>query len=377
MSSLADLTELVGFFSYSRRDDEHSEGALSRLRARIYSELRLQLGRDFRLWQDTAAITEGALWEEEIKRAIAESVFFIPIVTPSAVGSKHCRFEFESFLKREAALGRNNLIFPLLYVRVPGLEKEEEWRRDDVLKIIGARQYIDWQRVRLRSFAEPEVAEKVEQYCGNIIETLRQPWVSPEERRAEEDRVRQEAEEDARRFAERQRLAREAEQRRRTEETERLARGAEQRREAEEEERRGNAVDAARRAEEARRQEGDSARRAAEKSDEALGAWNPLWRAWSIGGAAIAVVAVAVLVFILQLALRPPSDAPPAVAEAPPSMPPDDRGEAVSNDAKPSGRLTATGRSIIEFGGGQSAPEPVPQSQPKGEFTATGRRKLQ
>ena len=52
MSSLADLPELVGFFSYSRRDDEHSGGALSRLRARIYDELRLQLGRDVRLWRD-------------------------------------------------------------------------------------------------------------------------------------------------------------------------------------------------------------------------------------------------------------------------------------------------------------------------------------
>src|SRR5262245_43406898 len=101
MATLADIAELVGFFSYSRRDDQHSDGALSRLRTRIHGELRLQLGRDFRLWQDTAAIPEGALWEDEIKRAIAESVFFIPIVTPSAVASTHCRLEFESFLARE------------------------------------------------------------------------------------------------------------------------------------------------------------------------------------------------------------------------------------------------------------------------------------
>src|SRR5215469_9995035 len=104
MTSLADLPELVGFFSYSRRDDIHSDGGLSRLRARIQSELRLQLGREFRLWQDTAAIPEGALWEDEIRRAIDESVFSIPIVTPAAVSSSHCRFEFESFLKREASL---------------------------------------------------------------------------------------------------------------------------------------------------------------------------------------------------------------------------------------------------------------------------------
>jgi hypothetical protein len=62
---------------------------------------------------------------------------------------------------REAALGRNNLIFPILYVRVPALEREEEWRRHDVLKIIGERQYMNWQSLRHRDLAEPEVRTKI------------------------------------------------------------------------------------------------------------------------------------------------------------------------------------------------------------------------
>jgi uncharacterized protein (DUF2252 family) len=140
----------------------------------------------------------GSLWEEEIKKAIAESVFFIPVVTPNAVRSKHCKLEFESFLKREGALGRNNLIFPILYVPVPGLEKkEEEWRRDDVLKIIGERQYMDWQRFRVRSLSESEVAERIVRYCGKIVLALRQPWVSPKERGREvEAKARQQAQEE-------------------------------------------------------------------------------------------------------------------------------------------------------------------------------------
>src|SRR6516165_692171 len=44
MTSLADLPELVGFFSYSREDDEGSGGELSALRGRIQHELRAQLG---------------------------------------------------------------------------------------------------------------------------------------------------------------------------------------------------------------------------------------------------------------------------------------------------------------------------------------------
>jgi formylglycine-generating enzyme required for sulfatase activity len=185
MSSLADLPDLVGFFSYSRRDDEHSLGALSRLRARIQSELRLQMGRDFRLWQDTAAIPEGVVWETEIKRAISESVFFIPIVTPSAVGSAHCRIEFEAFLKRETELGRNDLIFPILYITVEGLENEKQWRQNGLLTVIASRQYLDWRKYRHHDYGSPDVAHKIEQFSGNIYRALRQPWVTPEERQRE------------------------------------------------------------------------------------------------------------------------------------------------------------------------------------------------
>ena len=150
MSSLADAPDLVGFFSYSREDDEGSGGKLSKLRERIQEELRLQLGRtrkDFRLWQDKVAIAHGELWEDTIKKGISESVFFIPIITPTAVRSSYCKFEFESFLARERELDRNNLIFLILYVPVPALT-DDRWRQDPLLAIIGSRQYEDWQNLR-------------------------------------------------------------------------------------------------------------------------------------------------------------------------------------------------------------------------------------
>lgn len=78
MSTLAELPELVGFFSYSRDDDEAFKRTLSALRDGI---CRAELGRaktSFRLWQDQAAIAPGKLWESEIKAAIHQSVFFIP-----------------------------------------------------------------------------------------------------------------------------------------------------------------------------------------------------------------------------------------------------------------------------------------------------------
>ena len=128
MASLADLPELVGFFSYSRDDDQGSRGALSALRDAIQNELSAQLGRsqsDFHIWQDKTAIPLDTHWEKEIAQGIGQAVFFVPIITPRALCSQHCAFEFQAFLKREAELGRDDLVFPILYIPVPALEDEK------------------------------------------------------------------------------------------------------------------------------------------------------------------------------------------------------------------------------------------------------------
>jgi TIR domain len=186
MSSLADIPELIGFFSYSRDDDEDAKGALSALRDRILRDLGMQLGRgrsDLRLWQDKTAIPHGTKWEEEIKTAITQSVFFIPIVTPRSLRSKHCKYEFDLFLAREAELERRDLIFPILYVRVPALEDERQWRNDDVLSVIGSRQYLNWLSMRFVDVDSYDAAREVDKFCANIYGALNQPWTSPAERR--------------------------------------------------------------------------------------------------------------------------------------------------------------------------------------------------
>ena len=211
MSSLADLPELVGFFSYSREDDADSHGALSALRSRIQGELRGQLGRTaktFRLWQDKEAIPSGTLWESEIKNAAAQSVFFVPIITPTVVASPYCRFELESFLAREAALGRNDLVFPILYIDVPGLEDAAAERNDPVLSLIAKRQYVDWRKLRHRDVGTTDASEAIERFCTHIRNALRRAWVSPEERKQQEEAAGQ-------RLAETERQRREVEAKRR------------------------------------------------------------------------------------------------------------------------------------------------------------------
>jgi hypothetical protein len=279
MSSLANLPEVIGFFSYSREDDEAFRGTLSALRDAIQRELGAQLGRskrNFRLWQDQEAISPGKLWESEIKTAVEQSVFFIPIVTPRVVNSEYCQFEFESFLARERTLGRADLVFPILYISVPALEDEAQWRNHPVLSAIAKRQYVDWRSMRHLDIQSTVVREAIERFCNKIVEALQQSWQSPEERkrredaeaqtRAEEERRRQEvetkrrAEEDARRRhdeAEARRIAderrqQEAETKRRADEERRQAQTEAEARQRAEQERRGREAEAKQRADQER-----------------------------------------------------------------------------------------------------------------------------
>jgi hypothetical protein len=187
MSSLAELSKLVGFFSYSRDDDADFKGALAALRDGIHRELRIQLGRtktDLDLWQDQKSIRIGKNWENEIKSAINRSAFMIPIISPSAVNSKYCKFEIEAFLGREQALGRSDLMFPILYVPVDALEIEAKWRADPVLSIIGAR-HVNWNPLRHLDANSASVREEISRFCRNIVEVLNEPWMSQEERNPE------------------------------------------------------------------------------------------------------------------------------------------------------------------------------------------------
>ena len=61
MSSLADAPDLVGFFSYSREDDEDSGGKLSKLRERIQAELRVQRPHEER-FQTMAGQGRNCAW---------------------------------------------------------------------------------------------------------------------------------------------------------------------------------------------------------------------------------------------------------------------------------------------------------------------------
>jgi len=342
MSSLADFPDLVGFFSYSREDDADSHGALSALRTRIQGELRVQLGRTsktFRLWQDKEAIPSGTLWESEIKTAVGQSVFFIPIITPTVVASPYCKFELESFLAREAELGRSDLVFPILYVDVPTLKEPVRRQNDPVLSLIAKRQYVDWREFRHLDFNSTELRRAVERFCTHIRDALHRSWISPGEKDAVQERAKAERAEAERRIEE----ARQAEQvqAHEREEDQRRQREAkaEQRRQKEAEAERREAAEQRLREEAAARRLAEEERRRAEREERRLRHTQarPLWppsRAVLAGAFLVCVVLLGTVGAWLAMSPTPtpvastptfsptPTPAPVTPAPAPVTPPP-------------------------------------------------------
>ncbi len=158
--------------SYTRFDDENDGAYLTDLRERLSREVRAYTGRPFHIFQDTEDIKWGQSFEARIDAALASITFFLPILTPGFFTSRFCRYELEQFLRREAALGRNDLVLPVYYIRVPALENPALQASDPLAQTLAARQYIDWRRLRRRSFDLPEVHDRLAEMAEQIADAL-------------------------------------------------------------------------------------------------------------------------------------------------------------------------------------------------------------
>lgn len=305
----------VGFWSYSRHDDEFSRGRLSQLRALLLAELRTQYGRNgVQLFQDVSAIPHGADWERITTGAIDESTFFIPIVTPFYMQSEWCARETKLFEVRERTifdtysdLSRDRRrIFPLLWIDVTGIEPIDE----AAMAAIRAAQWCDFSNLRHRNLEQDEqVLAKVAAFAKSIVDVLQLRIEAPltaeereqSERDAEEARRR---EEEAARDAERQRALEEA------------AATAEATRLETQEERQRRERQQSQRLTANRRERHEAALRARADRFAALLRSRKLW--WGAGAALLALLAILILPRLFGgVKPRPAIEAVPGSAPAP------------------------------------------------------------
>jgi hypothetical protein len=166
------MLDPVGFWSYARQDDAHSDGQLSQLRAIVGKQIILQCGDEVKLWQDIVAIPFGVDWSSEIERTIGQTTFFIPIITPRFLKSRHCCDEFVAFRRRMQAMGRDDLIFPVHYVTVEDMRPSETIFGDQ-LDALRRHQWIDFRPLVFEDPKSTKVKQWAAQLAAGILAAMR------------------------------------------------------------------------------------------------------------------------------------------------------------------------------------------------------------
>lgn len=162
----------MAFMSYVRFDDNYEDGKLTRFRERLSSEVRLQSGQDFPIFQDHADIKAGQDWKQRIDESLDGAKFLIAVITPSFFKSQFCRYELQRFFEREQRLGRNDLIFPVYYVNCPFLHDETRLAQDELAEKLMTRQFTDWRELRHEPFTSPQAGRMLEQLAIQIRDAI-------------------------------------------------------------------------------------------------------------------------------------------------------------------------------------------------------------
>jgi hypothetical protein len=187
-----DFLPAIGFWSYTRVDDDVDDKPLSRLRVRVERELRGQLGRSVKIFQDVTAISPGAIWERETQRAVDEATIFIPIVTPSFLHSAECMREVRMFLERQQRLIEAHpelhdltTIFPIHYNDadpIYGLVSRTE--DADLRKALKAHHWSDFRELRHEPDSSPQVKQWVARFAAGmrplLMTTVERPEPAPQ-----------------------------------------------------------------------------------------------------------------------------------------------------------------------------------------------------
>lgn len=158
---------VAGFWSYSHDDDERDGNAVVRLAARVQDEYALVTGEALTLFVDRTQLSWGDEWRHRIDSALAETTFFIPVITPLYFKRDECRRELLSFAGQAESLGAIELIMPILYIDVPGLTESDP---DEVRALVARMQYSDWRELRLSDESSSEYRRGVNSLALKLAE---------------------------------------------------------------------------------------------------------------------------------------------------------------------------------------------------------------
>ena len=153
---------VAGFWSYAREDDKLDDGTILKLARLIVEEFALLSGEPLDLFIDRDSIDWGDAWRERLNSALAQTTFFIPVITPRYFSRDECRKELLEF----SAKATDELLLPILYVKPSGFTEESS---DEAVALIARTQFVDWQRLRLQDLNSRKYRKAINALAKRII----------------------------------------------------------------------------------------------------------------------------------------------------------------------------------------------------------------
>jgi len=133
----------------------------------ISEEFELLSGEPLTLFVDREDISWDEAWRERINEALAETTFFIPIITPRYFTRPECRGELLEFPARAKSIGTDELLLPILYVKPLDFSPDS---LDEAVSVVAKTQYENWQDLRLVEPASREFRRSVNALARRLLE---------------------------------------------------------------------------------------------------------------------------------------------------------------------------------------------------------------
>jgi hypothetical protein len=162
-----DNESVVGFWSYAHEDDMLDGGGIIELARLLEEEYSLLSGKPLDLFIDRTSIQWGQEWRQRIDSSLAQTTFFIPIITPRYFRRPECCRELLEFAAKAKSLSIEELLLPIIYIETRDLSGESS---DEAVALVAKTQYVEWQFTRLLEPRSREFRAAVNALARRLLE---------------------------------------------------------------------------------------------------------------------------------------------------------------------------------------------------------------
>jgi len=159
---------IEGFWSYVHADDDAEGGRITQLSHDVVTQYELLTGESISLFLDRTDLLWGDKWKSKVDDLLASVAFFIPVLTPRYFMSTECRRELNTFIREAVQLGLQDLLMPILYVDVPGLQGDDP--ADELMALVKPFQWEPWTELRFSETTSGEYRRAVSKLAERLVQ---------------------------------------------------------------------------------------------------------------------------------------------------------------------------------------------------------------